>query len=164
MKTVKPEHIKDNAFKLISEDWGLLTAGNKDAYNMMTVSWGTMGELWNRKIVIVFVRPQRYTCGFMEKHDTFTLGFFDEKYRDALKLCGSKSGKDIDKTAETGLTPVINDDYVYFKEARLVFVLKKIYSDDLKSSSFLDKTIEKNYPIQDYHRFYIGEIIETLEN
>lgn len=162
MKTVKPEHIKDNAFKLISKDWGLLTAGNKEAYNMMTVSWGTMGELWNRKIVIVFVRPQRYTYKFMEKHDTFTLSFFNDKYRDALKLCGSKSGKDINKTAETGLTPVMNDDYVYFKEARMTFVLKKIYYDDLKSEHFLDKTIENNYPIQDYHRFYIGEIIGTL--
>lgn len=162
MESKQSKRASLDIFELISKDWGLLTAGNGDSYNMMTVSWGTFGELWNRKIITVFVRPPRHTYGFMEKNDMFTLSFFEEEHRGALKICGSKSGRDIDKTAETGLTPVKKDGYVYFEEAKLVFITKKIYYDDIKPGHFLNKSIDNNYPDKDYHRFYIGEIVEII--
>lgn len=45
----------------------LVTAGNKDAFNTMTANWGGIGFLWNKPVVYVFIRPERYTFGFMEK-------------------------------------------------------------------------------------------------
>jgi len=160
---VEPEGIRDNVFKLIGSDWMLVAAGTRDSFNMMTASWGGMGVLWNKNIAICFIRPHRYTYEFIERADTFTLSFFSEQYRDALNLCGSKSGRHVDKAATTGLTPVDGaTGAVYFAEARLVLECRKIYFQDLNPAHFLDSDIHKNYPKRDYHRMYVGEILHCL--
>ena len=162
-KPIDVHQITDNCFKLIAEDWMLVTGGDISSFNTMTASWGTFGELWNRKICICFVRPTRYTYEFMEKHEYFTLSFFEEKYRDILKFCGTKSGRDFDKIKETGLTPLAGSSgAVYFDEARLVLECRKIYIHDLNPEFFLDQTINKEYPLKDYHRMYIGEVMNCL--
>ena len=86
---IDPFLVKDNVFKLIGDDWMLITAGDIESYNIMTASWGTMGELWHKKICICFVRPTRYTFEFMNKADLFTLSFYDDKYREILNFCGT---------------------------------------------------------------------------
>ena len=161
-KEISPYEINNNAFSLISKDWMLITAGDKDNHNTMTASWGSIGFLWNKPIATIYVRPQRYTYEFLEQNDTFTLSFFDEYYRDALKLCGAKSGRDIDKDKETGLTPVETDGATCYEQAKLVLVCKKLYFQDIMPDNFLDSTIESNYPNKDYHRAYIGQIIKVL--
>jgi flavin reductase (DIM6/NTAB) family NADH-FMN oxidoreductase RutF len=163
-KRIDPEDIRDNVFKLIDKDWMLITAGPLEAFNTMTASWGALGILWNKQIAICFVRPQRYTYRFMEENDRFTLCFFDERYREALNLCGSTSGRNTDKVKAAGLTPVQTEKgTVFFGEARLVIECRKIYYDDLKPEHFLEHGIHKNYPLNDYHRIFIGEIIQVLK-
>ncbi|TFH65207.1 MAG: flavin reductase family protein [Candidatus Zixiibacteriota bacterium] len=155
--------IQDNPFKLIADDWMLVTAGNLQKFNTMTASWGTLGELWNKKVAFCFVRPTRHTYQFMEAADTFTLTFFDEKYREALDFCGSHSGRKVDKIAKTGLTPIEwEKQAVYFEQARLVLICKKVYMHDLDPKHFLDPEIDDNYPKKDYHRMYIGEIVHCF--
>jgi len=162
-KSVNVFEVPDNIFKLISKDWMLITGGTINSFNTMTASWGTFGELWNKKICICFVRPVRYTYKFMEKEDYFTLSFFTERYRKTLNFCGTKSGRDFDKIKETGLTPVESaTGSVYFKQARLVFECRKIYIHDLDPTLFLDPKIHESYPDKDYHRMYIGEVINCL--
>ncbi|MDF1545512.1 MAG: flavin reductase [bacterium] len=164
LQKIDPTEIKDNLFKLIAKDWGLITAGNIDSFNTMTVSWGTFGELWNRKVCFAFVRPTRYTYEFTEQADLFTLSFFEESERAALKICGTKSGRDSDKVAEAGLIPVASEHgSVYFDQARLVLECRKIYLEDLKPTQFLDQSIDKEYPLKDYHRMYIGQILNCLK-
>lgn len=159
---IDPSLIKDNPFKLIGMDWMLVTAGTLDSFNTMTASYGTLGELWHKKVAYCYVRPTRYTYEFLEKHDCFTLTFFEEKYRDVLKLCGTKSGRDIDKIKGIGLTPVVGETgSVYFEEARMVLECKKIYYQDLDPSNFLDPKIITEYD-NDYHRVYVGEIVRAL--
>lgn len=158
-----PWKIKDNPFKLIGKDWMLITAGGIRKFNMMTASWGALGVLWNMNVAFVVVRPTRHTYGFMEKSGFFTLSFFDEKYRDALNFCGSKSGRDTDKAAKTGLTPVeTGSGAVCFGEARMVLVCRKLYHQDISPANFADPSIDANYPAKDYHRMYVGEITECL--
>jgi len=159
---INPEQIQDNVFKLIGSDWMLITAGDMTAYNTMTASWGGLGVLWGKNVAFCFVRPQRFTYQFLEKHDTFTLSFFDKEYRKALEFCGSHSGKNVNKVEATGLTPVEDNGAIYFKEARLVIVCRKIYYQDITASNFLDPGIGKNYPMKDYHRMYTGHIIKCL--
>ena len=150
--------IDENVFKLIGSDWMLITAGTKDSFNTMTASWGGMGVLWNKPVTYIFVRPQRYTYEFLEKNKSYSLSFFDEKFRKALTICGSKSGRDIDKVKEAGLTPVVSDNgIVHFSEAKLVVECSKLYYQDIDPSHFLDKSINELYD-NDYHRMYIGEI------
>jgi len=163
LRPIDPDEIIDNTFELIRDEWMLITAGDAESFNMMTASWGAFGELWNKKVCFCFVRPTRHTYGFMEQADTFTLTFFDEKYRDALKICGTKSGRDIDKVAETGLTPMTTEaGSVYFAEARLVLECRKIYFQDLNPDHFLEGEIHDEYPEKDYHRMYVGEVIRCL--
>ena len=162
---INPEEIKDNPFKLIGKDWGLVTAGTKDGFNTMTVSWGGVGIMWNKPVAYTFIRPQRYTFEFLENNDHFTLSFYDEEYRKALSFCGSKSGRDYDKPAETGLTVAYTEGGVpYFEQARLVLVCKKLYAQDLNKDSVIDAdTVLKNYGTDDWHRMYVSEIVEVLK-
>ncbi len=162
-KEIAPEELVEAPFKLIWKDWMLVTAGGIDSFNTMTANWGGLGELWFKRVCYVVVRPSRYTYEFMERGDVFTLTFFDQKYRDALNICGAKSGRDIDKVKETGLTPVASEaGGVYFDEARIVLECKKIYFQDINPSNFLDDSIKEGYPDSDYHRLYIGEILRCM--
>ena len=162
-RSISPLQIKNNVFKMIGMEWMLITAGKIDSFNTMTASWGALGELWNKKVCFCFVRPTRYTYDFMERADYFTLSFFEKKHREILNLCGTKSGREIDKVAETGLTPVVGKTgAVYFVQARLVLECRKIYFTDIDPSHFLDPKIEHEYPKRDYHRMYIGEVVRCL--
>ncbi|MBD3370886.1 flavin reductase family protein [Candidatus Fermentibacteria bacterium] len=160
---IDPRKLDDNVFELIADQWMLVTAGETDGYNTMTASWGAMGELWSRKICVAFVRPQRYTYGFMNRMERFTLSFFDEGHRDKLEFCGTHSGRDVDKAARTGLMPFPpTDDTVAFRQARLIMVCKKIYTHDLDPDNFLEPDIEDCYPEKGYHRMYVGRLERAL--
>ncbi len=162
-REVPANAIPDNAIKLIGDDWMLITAGTLDSYNTMTASWGALGVLWSKPVAFCFVRPQRHTYGFIERHDTFSLSFFRERHRDALTLCGTKSGREVDKAKETGLVALAgNDATVHFEQARLVFECRKLYFQDIEPDRFLDPAIDENYPTKDYHRMYVGEITRCL--
>ncbi|MEK6794044.1 MAG: flavin reductase [Spirochaetota bacterium] len=155
---IKTEAI-DNVFSLIGREWMLITAGTIASYNTMTASWGGLGVLWNRNIAWCVVRPGRHTYGFLERAGSFTLSFFEEQYREALNVCGAKSGRDIDKAKVTGLTAVGTTAGVAFSQARLIIDCRKIYFQDIDPRNFIDASIDKNYPKKDYHRMYIGEIM-----
>jgi flavin reductase (DIM6/NTAB) family NADH-FMN oxidoreductase RutF len=159
---IDPAEIKDNLIRLIASEWMLVTAGTREKFNTMTANWGGMGYLWNKNVVFVFVRPERYTYGFIESTEGFTLTFFDEKYRDALNLCGAKSGRDCDKVAETGLTPFFTArDYPAFSEARLVLECRKLYADQLTRDAFIDsEPLRTHYSTKGgMHKLYVAEIV-----
>ena len=158
-----PHELTGNVFRLIGRDWMLVTAGDQEKFNMMTASWGSMGYLWNKPVVMVFVRPQRYTFEFTEKKDEFTLSFFDEKYRHVLNVCGSVSGRDVNKVQESGLTPYFTEaGNPAFEEATLVLECKKLYTDFLKEEAFLDKKIvDSQYGQKDFHKVYVAEIVHA---
>ena len=152
----------ENAIKIIGDDWMLITLKDKEGANAMTASWGCLGELWSKPVAVCFIRPQRYSFGLAEEQDRFSLAFFDEQYRDALRLCGTKSGRDYDKFKECGLSYEIDDGAPIISEAKLVIVCKKLYADDLKEECFLVEEPLSNYKAKDYHRFYICEIEKVL--
>jgi flavin reductase (DIM6/NTAB) family NADH-FMN oxidoreductase RutF len=166
MKTFQeiiPENLVDNPFKLIGKDWMLITAGTKQSFNTMTGAWGGLGILWNKNICFCVIRPNRYTYEFMERSGIYTLSFLEEQYRDILTYCGTKSGRDVNKVTETNLTPVFDNDSVYFAEARLVLICRKIYFQDIIPAHFLSPEIDEFYPLKDYHRMYVGEIARCLK-
>ena len=163
-REISPEEITGNPFKLIGKDWALVTSGTRESFNTMTVSWGGVGVMWGKPSAFTFIRPQRYTFEFTEKNDFYTMSFFDEGYRKALQLCGTKSGRDVDKAKETGLTPAFTEDGVpYFEQASLVLVCKKAYAQFLTEDSVTEKgNIDKWYPEKDFHKMYISEIVKVL--
>ena len=160
---VDPKSLDQNVFSLIGDQWMLISAGTPERLNTMTASWGGLGVLWKRNVATVYIRPQRYTLEFVEKEDYFTLSFFGEAYRKQLALCGSKSGRDIDKIKECGFTVAAGaGNAPYFEEAELVLVCRKLYCQDIDPDCFLDKNLDGEiYPEKDYHRMFIGEIVEA---
>lgn len=162
-KSVNPESLSDNMFRLIAKDWTLITAGNKEKYNMMTANWLGVGFLWMKNVAFLFIRPSRYTYEFTEREDTLSLNFFDDSYREILNVCGRKSGRDIDKMNDVALTPVeLSDGTVAFEESRLILNCKKMCTADMETFDFIDKSVLKNYADGDYHKLYICEITEAL--
>ena len=121
-----------NIFELFDRQWALVTAGSIEHYNSCTVGWGSLGNLWgptgrSRPTVTVYVHPARYTCEFLERGDTFTVSFYPPEYRRALGYIGSHSGRDGDKAAAAGLTPMAFGQGVTYAEANLTFLCKKLY-------------------------------------
>jgi flavin reductase (DIM6/NTAB) family NADH-FMN oxidoreductase RutF len=161
---IVPGDITRNPFQLIGGDWMLITAGTIGSFNTMTASWGTIGHLWERDVAICYVRPQRYTYGFMERSGVYTLSFFDPNWRRALEYCGNHSGRDVDKMAETGLAPVETPGgAVAFEQARLVLECRKLYAGDITEPGFVDATlVDEVYAKRDFHRFYVGQIVRAL--
>lgn len=155
---IRPHH-------LWNERWFLLTAGDLGTgeFNTMTVAWGSFGTMWSRPFAQVVVRPTRYTFRFLERYPTFTLSAFPAHFQGALKLLGTRSGRDGDKIAASGLTPVAAETVAAptFAEAELVVECRKIYAQDMDPAQFLDPTIEDKYPDRDYHRIYFGEILSV---
>ena len=127
-KEVSAEELTFNPFTKIGKEWMLVTAGNEEKHNTMTASWGGVGVMWGKNVVSVYIRPQRYTKEFVDANDTFTLSFYDETYKKALGICGSKSGRDCDKEKEAGLTPYYVDGTTAFEEANMILVCKKLQS------------------------------------
>lgn len=164
MKEINIRDVKENAVKLIADDWALLTAADGEkGCNPMTVSWGGIGELWGRDTATVYVRRSRYTKQLMDKEQYFSLCFFDKSHRDALSFCGSHSGRDVDKVKETGLTPVYDEKAPYFKEASLVLICRKEACLYLDEKSFADPQImTKWYADGDMHYIYFSDIEKVL--
>ncbi|MBR2284404.1 MAG: flavin reductase [Ruminococcus sp.] len=156
-----------NPFTKIGSEWMLLTGGKPGSFNTMTASWGQLGVLWNRNVLTCYIRPNRYTYGFVEDGEYLTASFFSEEHRKALAFCGSHSGRDCDKAAETGLVPAELDGCVTFEQAELVFVLRKLYQYDITESGFVtDDDIPGSTYRSDsepYHRAYICEITGVYE-
>ena len=161
---IDPKELNQNVFSLIGDQWMLITAGTKERCNTMTASWGGLGVIWGAPAATCYIRPQRYTLEFVENSEFFTLSFFGEAYRKALALCGSKSGREVDKVKECGFTVMEAEcGAPYFAEAELVLVCRKVYVQDLDLSGALGDAIPPFYaPGQGgVHRAYTGQIVEA---
>ena len=160
---VDPKSLDLNPFAAIGDQWMLITAGTAEHCNTMTASWGGLGVLWGVPMATAYIRPQRYTKQFVDENEYFTLSFFSEDYRPQLSLCGSKSGRDIDKVKECGFTVAAGEGGApYFEQAELVLVCRKRMAMPMDPAAMPEDVKEKWYK-GDYHTMYWGEIVEALE-
>jgi flavin reductase (DIM6/NTAB) family NADH-FMN oxidoreductase RutF len=166
LEPIKIQDLELNIFNQFDKRWFLLTCGDFETgkFNTMTISWGSLGTVWDRPFAQVFVRPTRFTFEFMNQYDSFTLSAFNKTYKSSLDLLGSKSGREGDKIADSGLTPEKSSEVKSpcFKEAELVIECRKMYWQDLDPSHFLFANIEHKYPRKDYHRVYFGEVLAVF--
>ncbi|MDR2963640.1 MAG: flavin reductase [Bacteroidales bacterium] len=156
---IQPFDLTSNAFKLIGKDWMLIAAGDKEKSNCMTASWGGFGFLWNKPVVFIFVRPQRYTYHILEEQEYFTLNFFKETYRSILNFCGKESGEFVDKAKECHLdiasTP---NNSIAYRQAHTIIECKKLYKEQFNPESFIAQSALEFYLNNDFHYMYIAEI------
>ena len=121
MKEINYADLVFHPTNMLANEWMIVCAGNQDTgYNGMTVSWGHFGSIWgydgkhNLPTILVYVRPSRYTLGFIEKEEYFTVNLLPQS-------------RDCDKFKEANLTPGFIDHTTYIKESKYVFVCKKLY-------------------------------------
>ena len=162
---ILPKEIKENIFKLIGDDWMLITAGNKENLNTMTASFGGFGIFCFKNVAHIYVRPERYTYNFLENNDYFSLSFFDNSFKEKLAYCGKVSGKNENKIKRCGFdTLFTTNETPYFKQAKLTIICKKMYAQNIDEKCFIDKSaFEKTYSSGGMHKMYIGEILEIIE-
>jgi len=153
------KNINEKLYYKFNNEWALLTAGTLEHHNTMTISWGSIGSLWSKNVATVYVRPCRYTYQFMEENEYFTISFYTNEYKEALKILGTKSGKDSDKEALAGVNAVPCGESVTFAQANCTILCKKLYCQDF------DRTqVPEPYASEEsVHRMYIGQIISITE-
>ena len=152
----------ENIYGVFDGSWALLTAGTPENFNTMTISWGGMGTLWNKKVATVYVRPNRYTYEYMENNEYFTISFYPEKYKKDLGILGSKSGRDGDKVALTGFKAKTVEKGVTFDQAKLTLICKKLYWQDMELEKIPEESVKAFFSGDPVHRMYIGEVIDIL--
>lgn len=166
MHTFQPmglEFATFNPFDKIGTEWMTITAGDSVKVNTMTASWGGVGVLWRKNVAFIFVRDSRYTKEFIDSHDTFSLNFFDNDQKAALKYFGMVSGRDEDKIANVRMNVNFKYDTPYIDEARIVVLCKKLSKTSLSPEQILDKSIlDECYGDHDFHTMYVGEIVELM--
>ena len=162
-KEIKAEEMRENPFNLIGKQWMLITAGDEKGCNTMTASWGGVGIMWSKPTATAYIRDSRFTKEFVDNNEFFTLSFFDEKYRQALNLCGKVSGRDCDKIKQAGLTPYYTDGTAAFEEAKMIFVCRKAFHQYMGPENFdIKENVDKWYADRDFHTMYMGEIVKIL--
>lgn len=161
-KQVTPDRIPGNIIKMLNDDWMLITAGDKDKFNMMTASWGGLGMLYGKPVATCFINPTRYTYQLMETNDTYTFTFYTEAYREALRYCGTASGKDADKVKGSGLSPITTPEGSQaFSEAWLIIECRKLVSQSITPEAISNEEVKKQWMGKQLHKMYIGEIINV---
>lgn len=160
MKRVDPSDLLLRPFHLLDKEWALLVAGTARP-NPMTVSWGGFGTLWNRPTATVYVRPTRFTFGLLESGDAFTLSVLPAPLKAALELCGTRSGRDLDKWGAAGLVPRPGAEVAvpFVAESELALECRLMASLRVDPTRFRDASLEGHYPLKDYHTAYLGEVV-----
>lgn len=143
----------------------LVTTKVGDKINSMTIGWGTIGVVWEKPVFVAYVRDCRFSHEMLQKNPEFTVnipvGVFDRK---TLGLLGSKSGRDMDKIAIAGLTPV--DPEVIsvpgVKEFPLTLECKVIYDQRQEDQKLPDEIRNMFYRIEKSdHTCFYGEIVAS---
>ena len=150
----------------------LMTTAVDGEVNTMTIGWGTMGIQWRKPIFIAFVRESRYTKELLDKNPEFTINIpYGEYEKSILSICGTRSGRDMDKIKELGLHLVTSDhvDVPGIKEFPLTLECKIIYKQKQDLAAIPADILARYYPeipgadfdgqSRDYHYAYYGEIV-----
>jgi len=161
-KEIQVNELSFTPFDIKNKEWMLITAEKDGKINTMTASWGGFGIMWNKEIVWVVIRPQRYTKEFVDNSDSFSLSFLGNNRKKVLGYLGKVSGRDEDKIKESGLTFSFDNDVPYFEESHTVIFAKKLYSQPLTEDSFIDKSIIPQWYEKDYHILYMAEITKII--
>ena len=158
-----PTQMDLNPFKLFAQNWAALSVIAEGKRNAMTVSWGGMGEFWNKDVVTVYVRQSRYTKELLDNSEHFSLTFFDEKYRSTLKFLGAVSGREEDKLKGARLHMNVHQEVPFIDEGNFVIICKKLLAVPIPAETFADDLFDGEfYEHGDYHTMYMGEILEFL--
>lgn len=166
LNRVGPETLTPEILRVFDRQPPLLTAGNRAGFNTMTIGWCQLGRLWGQPACTVFVRPERYTYQFMESSGYFTVSVLPPELKKVTAFCGSRSGRDVDKAGECGLTVRYGaGDAPFFEEAEWAVVCRKLYAQDLGPAcvTFGENILPYYGEKGGWHRMYVGRVEEVYK-
>ena len=154
---------------------GILATTKADGkVNTMTIGWGTLGIEWNRPIFILYVRESRHTMQMLEANGEFTINVpVGDVDRKILSVCGTKSGRDMNKIQEMGLTleEPLAISVPGIRELPLTLECKVLYKQQQDLSAIPEKILKRFYPVEDdtlhpgsdrdYHICYYAQILKA---
>ena len=149
-------------FKFFRSKRCLLSSGNEKGFNTMTVSWLCIGNLWDKNVIVFFIRDGRYTNHYLRNNPCMTLSYLPKGYEDEAEYIGTTSGKVRRKLKDTDLKYHFSNGCILLDDASINFVLKKIYCGKISTKNIMDKEILKRYPKGSSHIMYIGEIQKII--
>lgn len=140
-----------------------LTTQYKGKTNTMTIGWGSVGVIWKKPVFTVLVRHSRYTHELLEKSGEFTVSVPFGMMSHELSLCGTKSGRDIDKIAAAGLTTIAGQrlSTPVIKNCKLHYECKIVTQQEFPAEALNAEINAACYSDGDYHTMYIGEIVAS---
>ncbi len=141
-----------------------LLLGSYDASgkaNVMTIGWGSLGSIWGMPIWLVLVRPSRYTYGCIEHTQSFSVNVPPPDLAGVCATCGSRSGRDLDKFAECGLTERKGGNVLapIVEECPIAYECQVVHANDVLPSKLADEILSGAYVDGDYHRVYFGKVL-----
>ena len=153
---------------------GILLNTNGDKFNSMVIGWGALGTCWGVPTFTVYVREHRYTKTQLDKTREFTISVpLDKADPEIIRICGWKSGRDIDKVSEAGLTleepetistPGIRE-FPLTLECKVLYSQEQVLSEipeDIRAKMY-PQDVDGTYPManRDAHTMYIGQIVSA---
>lgn len=163
-RKVNVNDLEQNIFNEYENNWMIVSAKDPAGkINGMTVSWGALGRFWEKPAATIYIRQSRFTREFIDSQEYFTISMF-EGHKKELGLYGSKSGRNCDKLAESGMHLAELDGQPAYEESKCVLICRKMYQDDIRLEDLTDKQRADFYPDNDYHTMYIAEITACYVN
>ena len=148
-------------------DPGILLNTQAEKFNSMVIGWGHLGIIWGMETFTVFVRQSRFTHKQLDESGEFTLSIplGDKKYPELFRVCGSMSGRDIDKADYVTLREPNVNHTPGIAEYPLTIECKVIYRQD-QDLTLVEEDIRKRYytkgsDLDDFHTLYIGKIVDA---
>ena len=159
----QPNLVRETHQRLTREGILMAVADADGKLNPMTIGWGVFGCIWGRDIFVTMVRPSRYTYECIEHTGDYTVNVLPAALQDAAASCGTVSGRDQDKLAINGLTPVPSQHIrsAGIAEASIVFECKVVHHNDLAPDTLPHEITAQYYPLPDHHRIYYGQILRV---
>lgn len=161
-KQIKPEQIPGNIIQMLSEDWMLITVGDRTLFNMNTGSWGGLGYVYSLPVSFSFIHPYGDIAPLLEEKNTYTLSFYGENFKDALTYCSKNSGTAFEKIKATDLHPfTLPSGNQAFKEAWLIIECRKLANPSLTPEAIQNPEVKAEWKNKPMHKMYIGEILNV---
>ena len=160
---IEPQDI-ENPIHLFAERHVAIATGQGDSVNAMTVSHGSIGQLWHRPVVSIYISSSRYTHELLMNNEYFTVNAFPEGYDSVLQYLGTHSGRDGDKLSAAGLTQERTElGNPTFREASLVIECRKIYAEPFVRERLDSTALSMLSNGTGMHTMFVGEIVNVME-
>ncbi|NMD37327.1 MAG: flavin reductase family protein [Christensenellaceae bacterium] len=162
MKDVNISDVAQLVYDNIQNGFFLNSSDGEGNDNTMIIGWGGLLTMHGEKVFLVPVRHSRYTYQLLKNNGYFTVSIPLHPMNEAIKIAGTKSGRDISKFDNKNISKakaqIVNVPIV--KECELHFECQIISQADMMPKTVVDETANCYYSTGDYHTFFVGKILK----